>query len=47
MNYEAINMKQSYWMALLNGNTLGVTCFSTYCRVLCKRTTFSITTHVA
>lgn len=47
MNYDSTNMKQSYWMALGNGNTLGVTGTSTYCGAQCKRTTFSITSPVA
>lgn len=45
-NYDPTNWKQSYWLAIGNGDTFGVNGTSKYCGSTCKRNVFNITSPV-
>ena len=46
-NYDPTNLKQSYWLAINNGDTYGVAGTTSYCGSTCKRTYFNLTSTVA
>ena len=46
-NFNPALWKESYWMALGNADTIGVSGSSSYCGKTCKRSVFNVTSSVA